>query len=75
MRKPGDGLEECHHPRVTESQCRRALAGLERRTLQAVQRLLGQHALVADAFHLEEFAVDLIAKSRRCERFGTAFAT
>ena len=38
----------------------RALAGLDRGLLEAVQRVLGQHTLVADAFDFEELAIDLV---------------
>ena len=62
MGEAGDGLEQRHHARIAEAQGRDALAGFDRRLLQAVERVLGQHAVVTDALDFEELAIDLVAE-------------
>jgi hypothetical protein len=62
MSKADDGLEEGHDARITESQGRDALAGHERRLLETVERVLGQHTVVTDSLNLEQFAIDLFAE-------------
>jgi hypothetical protein len=51
-----EGLEERHDPGVAEAQRGDALAGLDGGTLQTVERLLRQDAVVTDPFHLEQLA-------------------
>ena len=62
MGKAGEGLEERHHARVTEAKRGRPLSGFERGALEPIERVLRQHALVADAFDFEELAIDLVAE-------------
>ena len=65
MRKAGDGLKERHHARVAEAQRGGPLPGLDGGLLEPIERVLGQHALVTDAFDFEELAIDLVAQVPR----------
>jgi hypothetical protein len=47
---------------VAEAQRRDALAGLDGRALQTVERFLRQDAVVTDPFHLEQLAIDLLTE-------------
>ena len=60
--KPQSGLEERHDARVAEAQRGDALAGFDGRLLEAVEGVLGQHAVVTDALDFEELAIDLVAE-------------
>src|SRR5712691_3534562 len=53
-----EGMEECHHARIAEAESRGTLIVLQAGALQPIESVLGQGAVVADPFHLQEPAVD-----------------
>ena len=62
MGEGAEGLEERHHPRVTEAQRRDPLAVFDGGALQPVQGLSGQHAVVTHPFHFEELPIHLVSE-------------
>ena len=62
MGEAGDRLEQRHHAGIAEAQRGGALAVFDRGLLEAVEGVLGQHAVVADALDLQELAIDLVAE-------------
>ena len=58
VREAGERLAQGHHPRVPETKRGHALADLDGEPLQPVQGVLGEHAVVTDAFGFEELPVD-----------------
>ena len=62
MGEGAEGLEERHHARVAEAQRGDALTVLDGWALKPVQGLLGQHAVVTEAFDLQELAVGLVTE-------------
>ena len=54
IREAGDRLAEGHDAGIAEAERRGALPGFDRGMLQAVEGVLGQHTVVADAFDLQE---------------------
>ena len=70
MGEGAEGLQEGHHARIAEAQGGDALAGLDAGLLEAVERVLGQHAVVAEAFDLEQLAVDGVAEVAQVREVG-----
>lgn len=60
MGKSAQGLEEGHQARIAETQGGDALAVSPGGLLEAVEGFLSQDAVMAEAFHLEQFAVDAV---------------
>jgi hypothetical protein len=59
--KGAEGMEERHDAGIAEAEARGALPGFQTGSLEAVQGVLGEGAVVADALDLEELAVDLVS--------------
>jgi hypothetical protein len=62
MGEARDRVTERHHSWIGEAQRGGPLPGFDRRVLESVQRALGQHALVTDAFDLQQFPIHLVAE-------------
>lgn len=62
MRKAREGLEERHDARIAKPQGGDALPVFEGGSLQAIERILGQDAVVTEALDFEELAIDLLAE-------------
>ena len=52
-----EGVKQCHHARIAETQARGALSIAEARTLESIQGFLGKSAVMAEPFDLQEAAV------------------
>src|SRR5437773_896827 len=72
MGEAGDRLEQRHHARVTEAERGGPLAAFHGRALQAVERVLRQDTVVADALDFEELAVDLLAEVAQVREIADA---
>ena len=68
MREAAEGLEQRHDARVAEAQGRDALAVLDGGLLEAIEGVLGQHAVVADALDFEQLAVDVVPQVAQVRR-------
>src|SRR6266568_721317 len=53
-----EGMEECHHARIAEAESGGTLIVLQAGALQPIESVLGESAVVADPFQLQEPAVD-----------------
>ena len=74
MGEGAEGLEQRHHARVAEAQRGDALAGLDGGLLEAVEGVLGQHAVVTEALDLEQLAIDLVAEVAQVRQVGDGLA-
>jgi hypothetical protein len=61
MDEADEGLQERHEARIAEAQRRDPLSGDHGRLLEAIEGVLGEHTMMTDVLHLEQFAVDLLA--------------
>src|SRR4030095_3412303 len=61
MSKADDALQERHDARIAEAQRGDPLPGDHGRLLKVVESVLGEHAVMTDALHFEQLAIDLFA--------------
>jgi hypothetical protein len=61
MSKADEALQERHDARIAEAQRGDPLPGDHGRLLEAVEGVLGEHAVMTDALHFEQLAIDLFA--------------
>src|SRR2546425_13216206 len=74
MGEVAQALEERHHPGIPEAQGRSADTSFEGRTLEAIEPVLGEDAVLADVFQLEELAVDLLPGGSKKGQVNNPFA-
>lgn len=61
MSKADDAVQERHDARIAEAQRGDPLPGDHGRLLKVVEGVLGEHAVMTDALHFEQLAIDLFA--------------
>ena len=50
------------------------MTGFDGRSLETIERVLGQDAVMTDAFHLEQFAIDLVSELSQIRKIVNRFA-
>src|SRR5262249_10178919 len=62
MGKADQGLQQGHDAGIAEAEGGHALPVHDRGLLEAIERVLGEHAVVTEALHFKQLAIDLLAE-------------